>query len=221
MKVKAKLKYAAVIFDMDGVITNTMPYHFKAWAEVFRLKGIKVNRYDVYSREGKDGFSSVKEIYGKYQRNFSVKEARLLLKKKEGFFKQCVKVSFVRGSRSFLRKLKKQGTRLALVTGTSRHEAEKILHKGLMGIFDASVTGDEVRRSKPHPEPFLKALKLLKVPARQAIVIENAPLGIASAKKAGLACVALETSLPAKYLREADYIFKSFSELEIAMRFIE
>ena len=90
---------------------------------------------------------------------------------------------------------------------------EKILPLSIRRLFDIIVTGDEVWKSKPHPEPFLKAVKMLKLDRREVVVIENAPFGIQSAKKAGLYCIALETSLPRRYLTGADIIISSFREL--------
>ncbi len=81
-------------------------------------------------------------------------------------------------------------------------------------MFEATVTGDEVKRGKPHPQPFLKALKIMGLQPNDVVVIENAPFGITAAKRAGLFCIALETSLPKKYLTNADKVVKSFKDLE-------
>ena len=74
------------------------------------------------------------------------------------------------------------------MTGTARHEVNKILPRHLQRYFEVIVTGDEVKHGKPHPEPYFKALKFLGVGAKGVVVIENAPFGIASAKKAGTKC---------------------------------
>ncbi|MFH1441262.1 MAG: HAD family phosphatase [Candidatus Omnitrophota bacterium] len=206
--------FKAVVFDMDGVITNTMPYHFDAWAKVFNSIGIKVDCYDVYKREGQRGLTTLKEIFSQRSRPFHLKQAKQLLREKEELFKRSVKIKFIKGARPFLRKLKKYKFKLGLVTGTSRHEMEKILPESLRGLFDVTITGCEVKRGKPHPEPFERAVNMLGMPKQQVIVIENAPFGIASAKAAGLRCIALETSLPRKYLKQADIVFGSFKELE-------
>ena len=211
---KINLKVKAVIFDMDGVITNTMPYHFDAGMHVLRKAGIKVNCYDVYEREGQPGLTTLRELFRERGMKFNLGQAKKILSEKEKLFKKIVKTRFVKGSRPFLRYLKKKQFLLALVTGTSRHEAQKILHKELFNMFDATVTGDEVRHGKPAPEPFIKVLKALKISPKEAIVIENAPLGIEAAKKSGLFCIALETSLPVRYLKKADLIFKSLAELQ-------
>lgn len=218
---KLTLKFKAIIFDMDGVITNTMPYHFDAWLATFASVGIKVNCYDIYCREGQDGLSTVKEIYAENKRKFNLKQAKQLLARKENLFKRIVKTRYVLGARPFVRNLKKHGFLLGLVTGTSRHEARKILPHKLFNLFDVTVTGSDVKKGKPNPEPFLNALKALKIPAREVAVIENAPFGIEAAKRTHLFCIALQTSLPKSYLLEADIILKSFKELRQRINFIK
>ena len=211
---KICLKVKAVIFDMDGVITHTMPDHYKAWKAVLKEEGVNVTFHDIYSREGQRGIHSVKEIFAKYGIPFSLSRAKGILRKKEEYFKKIVKNRFVRGARRFLKGLHRIGFSLGLVTGTSRHELQRILPGLIYNLFSVIITGTDVVKGKPHPEPFLKAIKHLKVNPKDAVVIENAPLGISSAKKAGLLCIALETSLAKEYLREADYTFHSIGHLE-------
>ncbi len=196
----------AVIFDMDGVITNTMPYHFQAWHQALAEAGIAATCYDIYCREGQDGAASLKDIAREYGRHFTPAQIKRILARKERLFKSIVRVRFVPGSRVLLRRLHRQGFSLALVTGTSRREVEKILTPALRRLFASIVTGDEVAHGKPHPEPFLRALSQLGMPARDAVVVENAPFGIRAAKAARLRCIVLETSLPRRYLRGADAI---------------
>ena len=214
-----KLKVKAVIFDMDGVITNTMPDHFRAWCNVLAQEGISVSYYDIYSREGQRGIDSVKEIFQKYRKPFAFKKGKMILKRKEEYFKRIVKTRFIPGSRSFLKRLSQENFKLALVTGTARHELKRILPAYLLKVFSVVITGSDVQNGKPHPEPYLKALKQLNLKAREAAAIENAPFGIQSAKKAGLKCLALETSLAKKYLSEADYIFHSFKQFRKQVQF--
>jgi HAD superfamily hydrolase (TIGR01509 family) len=213
MRKKIKFNFKAVIFDMDGVITNTMPYHFDAWLETFAKVGIKINCYDIYKREGQDGLTSVKEIAKEHKMKFSLREAKQILGQKEELFKRLVKIKFVKGSRPFVGCLKKRKFLLGLVTGTSRHEMHRIMPEKLLDMFNAIVTANEVKKGKPHPEPFTKALGMLKAAPEEAVVLENAPFGIESAKRANLFCIALQTSLPKKYLSRADTVFKSYAQL--------
>jgi beta-phosphoglucomutase len=206
-------KIKAVIFDMDGVITNTMPYHYRCWRDIFIKNGINATRLDVYLREGQKGIESVFEIFKEHGKTISFLKAHQILKEKEIHFKKTVQQRFILGARSFLKELASKGFQIALVTGTSRQELHKILPKNIYKLFAAIITGTDVKNGKPHPEPYLKCLKSLKIKAQEAIVIENAPFGVKSAKMAGLKCLALETSLPKKYLKDADRIFKSIKEL--------
>jgi beta-phosphoglucomutase len=199
---------------MDGVITHTMPYHFLAWKKVFQDSGVSVDRFEIYSREGQKGLNSVLEIFSKHGLPISQPGARVLLSRKERLFKKIARKRFVPGARTFIKKCHRSGCQLALVTGTSRHEVYKILPSRLIRCFDTVVSGDDVKHGKPHPEPFRKALKALKVPRNKAVVIENAPFGITSAKQAGLTCLALKTSLPSSYLKDADRIFDNYRSLE-------
>ncbi|MBF0121791.1 MAG: HAD-IA family hydrolase [Candidatus Omnitrophica bacterium] len=207
-------KIKAVIFDMDGVITNTMPYHYQVWREIFHAEGIPVSKYEVYSREGQKGLNSVLEIFAKYGKKISLKEAKELLAKKENAFKKAAKTRFIPGSRSFIKKIHHQGFRLALVTGTSSHEINEILPAKLRDLFDVIVSGSDVTHGKPHPEPYQRALKALRITPQEAIVIENAPFGITSATKAGIFCIAMKTSLPASYLKKANTIVSDYHQLE-------
>lgn len=202
---------------MDGVITNTMPYHFKAWKEVLLNIGIKASCFDVYKREGQDGLSTLRTLFQEKGLKFDLRQAQDILRRKEELFKRIVRIKFVPGSRSFVRNLHKHGFLLGLVTGTSRHEMERILPRDLRDLFCVTVTGDEVKKSKPNPEPFLKAFGKLVLAKKDVVVIENAPFGIEAAKKAGLRCIALETSLPRYYLKGADMVFKSFTQLKKAV----
>ncbi|MDP8265333.1 MAG: HAD family phosphatase [Candidatus Aceula meridiana] len=214
MKVKYNFDIKSVIFDMDGVITDTMPYHYRAWRKIFSDAGVKMSRMDIYLREGQSSAPCVKEIFALDQKAISDKQVQQVLAQKEKLFKKIFKQRFILGARSFIRKLHAQGFQLGLVTGTARHELLKILPKNLRNLFDVIITGDEVSRGKPHPEPYQKALKVLKCKRSDAIVIENAPFGIQSAKAAGIYCLAIETSLPKKYLKKADQVFHSFKHLK-------
>ncbi len=191
----------------------TMPSHFRAWAKVFADEGICVSKFEVYTREGQKGLNSVLEIFAEQGRAISLKQAKRLLEKKERIFKATAAIRFVPGARSFIKECDRKGIQLALVTGTARSEVIKILPKSLLDRFDAIISGSDVKHGKPHPEPYQKAIKALKISRGEAFVVENAPFGITSAIKAGLFCVAIETSLPRAYLKDADEIIHDYKGL--------
>ncbi len=217
----ASIKAKAVIFDMDGVITNTMPEHFEAWRLVLAEHGIKVTHLDIYSREGQRGVTSVREIFSQYNKPFDQAQAGAILLRKEQLFKKNTRKRFIVGTRNFIKSLKKKGFILAIVTGTARHELKQILPVELLSLFSVVVTGDDVVNGKPSPEPYLLAIKKLDILARDAVVIENAPFGIASAKAANLRCLAITTSLSREYLVHADKVFKSIKDLRESTHFIK
>jgi beta-phosphoglucomutase len=204
---------------MDGVITNTMPDHFRSWKAALYSEGIHVTSQDIYKREGQPGLSSVREIFKDYRKDCDDRKAVRILQHKEDLFKKMVKRRFIRGARTFIKQLHKGHFRLGLVTGTSRQELLRILPESLCSLFTVIVTGNDVRHGKPHPEPYLRSLQQLKIESGDAIVIENAPFGIQSAKQAGMICLALETSLSRTYLSEADAVFDSIKDLQANVMF--
>lgn len=217
---KVGVKAKAVIFDMDGVITDTMPDHFDAWRTVLQGRGIKVTHLDIYRREGQRGITSVQEIFDHYNQPFSMPVANQILLEKEELFKKNTRNRFIPGTRSLLKYLHKKGFILAIVTGTARHEMLRILPENIRNLFTVFVTGNDVVNGKPSAEPYLLALKNLKLSASSALVIENAPFGVTSAKAAGLRCFAIETSLPKEYLNHADGVFSSIKHLRENIEFL-
>jgi len=217
MKIKS-LAVSAVIFDMDGVITHTMPAHARAWKKVLAQEGLGVKDHDIYKREGQRGLTSVQEIFAEFGRPCPAATARRLLRQKERLFKRTVKERYIPGARSFIREIRQREIPMAIATGTSRHECRKILPARLRNLFDVIITGSDVINGKPDPEPYRLALTRLGVTPESALVIENAPLGIRAAKAAGCRCWALSTSLTGDYLKEADKIFNSFRDLQQHVR---
>lgn len=210
---KISLKPKAVIFDMDGVIVDSMPYHFLAWYEALMAWGIRVTCFDVYSKEGERWDVTLKSLLG----DAGIKPAPELLKRifslRQRIFKKYFKCFIFKGAQDFLFCLKNNGYLLALVTGTPTQEIKRILPKKIRGLFDACIAGNQVKRGKPHPEPYLKASLALGVKPAECIVVENAPLGIESAKRAGMFCIAVTTSLPKEFLSSADMVVSRLDEI--------
>jgi HAD superfamily hydrolase (TIGR01509 family) len=204
---------AAVIFDMDGVIINGMPYHAQAWQEAFASVGLKITPEEVYEREGEAGIAAVAHFLKERGLELSLSEVEVLIQKKETRYKEIAQVEVFEGVPELLAELQARGKRLGLVTGTARHELEISLPPEIKAKFEIIITGDAVDRGKPDPEPYQRALKSLKIQPNQAIVIENAPLGIQSARAAGLRCLAVETSLACERLTGAEQCFSDISIL--------
>ncbi|MFH1867360.1 MAG: HAD family phosphatase [Candidatus Omnitrophota bacterium] len=208
------MRVKAVIFDMDGVLIDSMKFHAKAWQDTFKPMGADISTYEVYAREGENWRKSTRD----FLKMAGYKPTRPLVEKvfeeRSRIFKDIFKPKVFKGVKSLLLMIKRSGFKIGLVTATPRQDVNRMLPSHIMKLFDAMVCGGDTKKGKPHPEPYLEMLKRLKIKAGEAIVVENAPYGITSCKLAGIRCVAVATSLPKKYLKEADIIVDSLADVK-------
>lgn len=208
-------KIAAIIMDMDGVLVDSPRFHLMAWRKA--LQGININISDLDSllREGGKDEDITMEIAQSKKLWLSREQVDHVCLLKRQFFEDLFIIRPVEGILDFIDALNSIEHKLALVTGTVSKTAFKIIETlSLDSRFDVVITGDMLNSSKPDPEPYLKAIQYLGISPSEGIVIENAPAGILSAKRAGLLCVALATSLPDEFLREADFVFQNVPAMQ-------
>jgi HAD superfamily hydrolase (TIGR01509 family)/HAD superfamily hydrolase (TIGR01549 family) len=198
-----------IIFDMDGVVLDSMPTHLDTWQRTLRPLGIELTAQDLYPLEGTPTELTAQRLTERFLgKACSDAEAQRLADEKRARFRELFKPSFITGVPSLLYNLHGRGYRLGLVTGSARSVVEESLNPtGITKLFDVTITGDQVGRGKPDPEPYRQAAAGMGVNADQCLVVENAPQGIQSAKAAGMGCVALETTLPRELLSAADRVF--------------
>lgn len=211
-------KYKAVLFDLDGVITDTMGLHYEAYRRAFEKYGIAVSQLDIFLLEGMPSLVVGREIVKARGAKLGEEQIKALIEEKREIYRALAADSAkpFPGVAETLKMLREHGVRLALVTGSNLISVAKTLRKaGLEGAFDAVVTGDDTPRGKPYPDPYQKGMEKLGVPKESCVVVENAPLGIQSARASGAGYViAVTTTLPPDYLREADDVMESFSDIE-------
>lgn len=218
-------RFRAVLFDMDGVITDTMPVHLKAWQEAFEPYGITIERTDVYLREGMQTRLMGRAIIEEKKIAISAGDLEKIIRDKSALFEREARAQAraFEGVPETLKMIRNNGIKTALVTGSSTESVKSVLRKaGLEGMFDVIITGEDTQKGKPSPDPYETAMRRLGVNRIDCVAVENSPLGIKSAKAAGVEYViAVTTSLDAPYLREADDIMSSTTELEqcLARRF--
>ncbi|MFQ5865545.1 MAG: HAD family hydrolase [bacterium] len=203
----------AVLFDYDGVLVNSLPFHVKAWQNVLSAYNIKVKPDDVRLREGSRSIEIAREIFEDWNVNISEDALVKLVETKQRIYRDITKAKLEHGVEAFLDKLKRQGILLGLVTGSARLNVQAVLNSAVTGQFDIFISGDDVNEGKPSPEAYLKAAHELNVAPSQCLVIENAPLGIEAAKKAGMLVVGLTTTLDQSHLDGADFIAQDLMEL--------
>jgi len=207
-----KIKKKAVFFDMDGVVVDSMRFHVKAWILALSDFGIKADEIEIFRREGMTGDSSIKEIISLYSDNSDQIDIKLLIEKKHLYFEKY-EIQAYDEIFEILNYLKEKQIKLALVTGSERRSVNHLLEEKLYSLFDFIITSDDVEKGKPDPEPYLKAIEKIEIDNSFCLVVENAPMGLISAKNAGLDVVAVETTLPKKELLGADLVVRNHKEL--------
>lgn len=216
MKKNAKINHEnirGILFDLDGVIVDSMPCHARAWIDALQELNLVIDEVDIYKREGMTGIASVRDIFIEKSESVpSDEELELLIKRKIALFEKYT-VDIFPESIELLSFFKKNNKQLALVTGSNRRAVNYMLNEDIQELFDCIVTADDVTNGKPNPEPYLKGIEKLELDQSNVIVVENAPMGIKSAKAASLFCVAIETTLSHEYLTEVDVVFRTHSDV--------
>jgi beta-phosphoglucomutase len=201
----------AIIFDVDGVLVDSMRFQADAWAEAFKEVGITVSRKDIYELEGSNDKRLIKEIFGKAGKEPEPEQFEQLPKRKREFL-EFDRIKPFKGIPECLDELKRNFI-LAMVSGSNRDTVGKIVDKFFSGYFDVIINGSDLERGKPDPDPYLKALEMLDLTKNECIVIENAPLGITAAKRAGLYCVAVASMLEPEAVQHADLVLGNHAVL--------
>lgn len=204
----------AVIFDMDGVIVDTILVHNIAEQKVLSDAGVKLTLEEVRSYAGPPAEVWFREVLNKNNKSTDADE--LVDKKHEIMYGMLQKeIPIMPGFPKLFNSLKKNRIRVALASGSQRRFVDFILSK--LGVeFDAVVTYEDVPNSKPHPDIFLAASKKLKVNPRNCLVIEDASYGVKAAKRAGMMCIGLiNKNSGEQNLSEADLIIHSLNELTL------
>ncbi|MCL2335058.1 MAG: HAD family phosphatase [Endomicrobia bacterium] len=159
--------FKAVLFDMDGVLVDSMPYHFISWFEVLRKYDIRVTPGDIFEREGAKWNEVIKFAFKRDRRPLSPETEKKIFEERRALFAKYFKRYIFAGAFIILEALKNRGFSLGLVSGSSLDEAKKMLPEEIYGLFDVKITGDMVKRGKPYPDPYLIAAKKLNISPSQ------------------------------------------------------
>ena len=211
-----KTAVGALIFDMDGTMVDSMPFHRRSWGEFTRRHGIAMELDEVLQRTtGRNGVECMQELFG---RPMADEEALKLVAEKEGIYRELFGPVFaeVRGFRAFARQAAQRGLKLAVGTAGDRHNIDFVMTRLHMAPAPlAIVGGDEGLPGKPEPAIFLEAARRICVAPAQCIVFEDAPLGIEAARRAGMRAVAICTTHSAFELAGSHVIAqaRNFDEL--------
>ena len=199
----------AVLFDMDGVLYDSMPGHVQAWYETMSAIGVDSPKEEYYLYEGRTGRSTIQLLFNRtFGRDATDEEIKSLYARKTRRFEELETSGSqpMPGAHDVLRKVKVLGLQRIIVTGSGQKTLFDKIDKHYPGFFeqDQIVTAYDGRDGKPHPEPYLRGLKKGNLQPEEALVVENAPLGIESARAAGIYTIAVNTGpLPDQVLWDA------------------
>ncbi|WP_321428603.1 HAD family phosphatase [uncultured Methanolobus sp.] len=202
----------AVIFDMDGVLVDSMSDHAEAVQHIFDEIGVEMDKQDIFEREGERTVDIMRFLLQKGSGDASQFDVSDIVERYIAEFNRIAEFRVFEGMQECLSGLK-DTFYLAVVSGSDRPIVQDIIQSEYPGIFRELVTADDVQRGKPEPDPYLKAIEMLGISSHEAIVIENAPMGVESAKKAGLCCVAVPTYLDANKFHQADMVIENHTRL--------
>lgn len=214
-----QLQPKAVLFDMDGVLIDSMPVHVLTWQTLYKRYGINVADERIYMDEGRVGVSNIANIFAEEKgQKLSTKECKALYEEKTAEVRKAAVPGVIADMPDFLAMVRQCGCATSVVTGSGQMTLLAKLDKYYPQGFDHEkmVTALDVTQGKPHPEPYLKGLAKHDIKPSEAIVIENAPLGVAAAKAAGIFVLAINTGpLPNSILADegADVVVNSAKEL--------
>ncbi len=188
----------AFLFDMDGVLFDSMPKHAEAWVHSFLSLGLDFNEYEAYMREGMTGTSTINEIFNSQLfRSATIEECEQIYAEKAAYFESLGPSYPIPNVDKVLQLIQQNNKDIFLVTGSGQKSLLNKLEHSFPSVFqkDKMVTAYDVKKGKPDPEPYLMALQKGGLSAEQAIVIENAPLGVKSAVAAGIFTIAVNTGI--------------------------
>lgn len=206
----------AVIFDVDGVLVRSMEKHHAAYQRAFDTVGARIGQDEVFEHEGRRNREVVERLAEARRLGLPKEKLDELSRIKQETFRSFGPMPFYPGARELVESLHARGLKVAAVTGTSRANVDH--HLGdLVRRFSAIVAGEDYENGKPHPEPYRRALDKLGIAPDEAVVVENAVLGIRSAKAAGLRVIAVASTMPREALREADVIVGTIGDVAAAI----
>ena len=183
-----------VIFDLDGVLVDSMTAHYKAWKTAFEeITSLQVDERSIYLLEGMRGIDLVKEIFKKY--NYTdLSKTQVVIRRKDELFRSVSNIrpyDKVNGILQELRCIK------GIVSGSAKQDVISIMNQCFQkNIFEIVLTGDDIVHGKPDSEGFKLFLQRANLNPSEALVVENSPLGVKASKNAGIKPIVVLNNSP-------------------------
>lgn len=204
-----------VIWDMDGVIVDSGPHHFKAWQKVFGERGVQFTEEDFKKKFGQRNDTIIRYALGE---KTTAQEIEQVAREKEETFRRLAGDNLrpYPGAIELVRSLRGRGFKVALSSSAPFENIRLVTGALKIGdCFDAIVSGHEVSEGKPSPQGFLLAARRLSLKPERCIVIEDAVAGVEACLRAGMRCVAVTNSHPRQNLAAAHLIVDSLEKVSV------
>ena len=191
-----------IIFDMDGTIVDSLPYHYKAWKIFFREN--KVENFSEKLKEYKGGgtLDLMTAVYGdKYSRN----ELKIMTDDKEIIFRQIYKnnVEPIKGFMKMFEFIKSKKILVGLASNAIRKNVKMILNElKIYEEFDSIICGDEVKRGKPNPEMFDETVNRFKLKKKECLIFEDSVEGVSAAVNSKVDVIGITSGTSGELLRD-------------------
>lgn len=207
--------YRAVIFDLDGVLTDTAHYHFLAWKQLAEQVGAHFDEHFNESLKGVDRMGSLNLILATIQRTFSEPEKLALADQKNQHYQQLIEhmspADLLPGARDALVSVRAAGLKTALAS-VSKNAFSVISRLGIVDLFDDVVDAAQIAQSKPHPEIFLTAAAHVGVAPQDCLGVEDSIAGLKAIKSAGMFALGIGQ---ASVLTDADVVIDGLHQFQL------
>ncbi len=193
----AQRQFRVVLFDMDGVLYDSMPHHAIAWQKAMAQFGLTMTAADAYATEGARGIDTIRFFVKKQKgEDISVEDAQRIYDVKTSIFHSMGEAKIFDGVHALMRKITDSGLQIGVVTGSGQRPLIQRLLTDFGDFLDERhiVTAYDVKRGKPNPDPYLMGLqKAGGLKPCEGIVVENAPLGVRAGVAAGCFTIAVNS----------------------------
>ncbi len=218
------MPFKALVFDFDGIITDTEPVHMEAWQGVLEPLGLTIDEDEFRTQYvGLNDRDFLDAVGKNHRHHFSDTDKASLIEQKSistiGLLEK--EIPLLPGVSDFIEGVRANHL-MAICSGANRPEIEFILkHLKWTGYFDPIIASDSVKKGKPDPEGYIRAYEGLvelgdsPMLAEEVIAVEDSPKGIAAAKAAGLRCLAVSNSFNSGDLTQADWVVGSMEEVDL------
>ncbi len=212
-----KIHIKAILFDMDGVLFDSMPNHAIAWVKAMAESGMNYTEMDTYLNEGQPAADTINCFFEKkFGRNSTIEERKAIYRLKADYFDELQPPNPIPHIEQILKAAKQSNLKLYVVTGSAHFTLLNRIKTDFNNYFDDVITALDLERGKPHPDPYLEVLKRANLKPWEAFVVENAPLGVKSSSAAQIFTFGVNTGILDNQLlweNGADIVYDSMKDL--------